>query len=397
MLCRLCGSPTQRFLSLGACPSPNRLLTRDQLGQEEPAYPMDLTFCDNCWVVQSEATIPPEDIFTVYPYSSSTAAGTRTHFEGLADALVTGCHLGPGSRAVEIASNDGVLQRPLRDRGIRVIGVEPAQNICQLAWRDGLETLNAFFTYDTVQKLGEGSADLVVACNVFAHIPKLGEVLDAVHKLLKPEGVLVIEVEYLLDIMRLCAYGNFYQDHLFYWSISSLQWVLHRHGFEVFKVERIATQGGSIRVMADKGALRVERPGLTQGLLRESQYGLGYLETYKRFALAVDLSRRSLTDLLKGLRAEGKTIAGYGAAAKGLSLLNYCGIGTETVSYIVDDSPLKAGRFTPGTHIPIVARKRLEEEPPDHLLVLAWNFMESIKASTSFLNCSYIHPVQGFI
>jgi SAM-dependent methyltransferase len=346
-------------------------------------------------VVQSEATIPPEDIFTVYPYSSSTAAGTRAHFEGLADLLVNGYALGPGSVVVEIASNDGVLQRPLRDRGTRAIGVEPARNICELAWRDGLETLNEFFTHQTVEKLGEGTADAVVACNVFAHIPKLGEVLDAVHKLLKPEGVLVIEVEYLLDIMRLCAYGNFYQDHLFYWSISALTRFLHGHGFKIFKVEQIATQGGSIRVMAGKGSFRVER--LTQGLLQERQYGLGYLETYKKFAREVALSKKRLTELLKGLRAEGKSIAGYGAAAKGVSILNYCGIGPETVSHIVDDSLLKQGRCTSGSHIPIVAFETLITEPVDYLLLLAWNFEKEIKAATSSLGCTYIHPIKGIV
>jgi SAM-dependent methyltransferase len=352
---------------------------------------MDLTFCANCRVVQSEATIPPEDIFTVYPYSSSTAAGTRAHFEGLADALVKDYSLGPGSVVVEIASNDGVLQRPLRDRGARAIGVEPARNICELAWRDGLETLNAFFTHETVQKLGEESADLVVACNVFAHIPKLGEVLDAVHKLLKPDGVLVIEVEYLLDIMRLCAYGNFYQDHLFYWSIHTLMWVLNRHGFAVFKVERIATQGGSIRVMADKN-VRGGRDSFIEMLKQESRYCLHVPETYYRFARDVDRSKGKLTKLLKGLRAEGKTIAGYGAAAKGVSIINFNGIGPETISYIIDDSPLKQNKYTPGTHIPIVGPDKLITAPVEYLLLLAWNFERELMEKTKGLGLKYLVP-----
>jgi hypothetical protein len=180
--------------------------------------------------------------------------------------------------------------------------------------------------------------------------------------------------------MRLCAYGNFYQDHLFYWSIHTLMWVLNRHGFRVFKVERIAAQGGSIRVMADKGSLRVER--LTQGLLQESQYGLGYLGAYERFASEVNLAKRSLTDLLKGLRAEGKTITCFGGAAKGLSVLNYNGIGRETIAAIIDDSPLKQGRFTPSTHIPIFGPEMLDANPPDVLFILAWNFEREIRAKT---------------
>ena len=387
-LCRLCGNPTHRFLSLGACPSPNRLLTLGEIGQPEPAYPMDLTFCENCWVVQSEATIPPEDIFTVYPYSSSTAATTRAHFEGLADTLVRDHGLGPGSVVVEIASNDGVLQRPLRDRGVRAIGVEPARNICELAWRDGLETLNEFFTEATVEKIGEGAADAIIACNVYTHLPALHTFTENVRRLLKPTGIFVIEIEYLLDMIQQAAYGNVYQDHVSYFTLGSLANFLEAQGLFVFHAERISPQGGSLRVFASPNP----RPSNLPLLETEKELGLYSLSTYEEFAKKVEDSKRSLVTLLRELKGAGKTIAGYGAAAKGLSLLNYCHIGAETLSYIVDDSILKQGRLTPMNHLPIVGPGRLIEDPVDYLLVLAWNMTDEIKTKTRGLRVKYIVP-----
>ena len=388
MNCRLCDTPTRRFLSLGSCPSPNRLLSEDQLGQEEPTYPMDLTFCQSCLVVQSEAIIPPKEIFTDYPYASSTSAATQVHFEGLAEAL--GGILAPGSLVVEIASNDGVLQRPLRERGVRCVGVEPARNICELAWRDGLETLNEFFTEETVDKLGPGSADVVVACNVFAHVPELRGFTRAIHRLLKDSGQLILEVEYLGDIIDQVAYGNFYQDHLFYWSLSALRHFLACEGLYVHTAERVPTQGGSIRVHASKREM-----GLGDGyslLSNEASWGP---QTYRAFASKVEEAQRQLLGLLGEVRAAGATIAAYGAAAKGISMFSYTGISNELIVFIIDDSPLKQGRFTPKTHIPIVPPNVLDEEKVDYLLLTAWNYEKDLRAKTekySRMGMRYILP-----
>ena len=386
MKCRLCHHETKRFLSLGSCPSPNRLLTKEQLGRDERRYPMDLTFCENCRVVQSEATIPPEDIFTDYPYASSTSAATRRHFESLAKSLAA--DEAPGSLVIEIASNDGVLQRPLREMGIHCIGVEPARNICELAWQDGLDTRNEFFTEKTVDRLGPHSADVVIACNVFAHVPDLRAFTRAVKRLLKDSGQVILEVEYLGDIIDQVAYGNFYQDHLFYWSLSALRRFLSSEGLYVHTALRVATQGGSIRVHANK------RSGvLAEGVLIARGETSWNLQTYQDFAQKVAMAQHQFRSTLQELKEAGACIAGYGAAAKGLSLLNYCNIGPDIISYIVDDSPLKQGRWSPGSHIPIISPKQAEGTPPDYLVLLAWNFAEQLMEQSRHLGAQYILPV----
>lgn len=377
-------------LSLGDQPMANRFLKQSELWEEEPRYPLELFFCRYCSLVQLGATVLPELMFSNYAYASSTSASFRQHFEQLADKVIS--MLGPKSYVVEIGSNDGILLKPLKERGVIAIGVEPATNLASIATQQGVMTLNEFFSEETVASLGEGSADAVVGCNVFAHIPEIAQCLKNISRLLKPKGFLTMEVQDFRATIKDLTFDNCYLEHCFYWTLMSLQRFLASVGLRVFDASWIETHGGSLRVFADKGVRDVQAS--VGNILRlEEASNMGKVSTYKAFARRVRDIADSLIALLNDLRDAGKTIAGYGAPAKATTLLNYCGIGPKTIAYIVDDSPLKQGLYTPGTHIPIFSPEELEIRRPDLILVLAWNFFEPIKEKTKHLGVPYILPV----
>lgn len=391
MKCRLCKGETIYCLALGDQPLANRFLTREQLQEPEPFYPLTLYFCKQCFLFQLGVTVPPEQVFTNYAYASSTSASFRRHFEGLAYRLVE-MGLKDGSVVVEPGSNDGVLLRPLKERGIRAIGVEPAQNICELAWKDGLETRNEFFTKKTVQALGEGTADAVVACNVYAHVPEIKKFTQNVKRLLKLDGFFCAEVQYVRNTIEDLSWDNAYLEHLFYWSLSSLQRFLGNQGMRIFCAERIPTHGGSLRFFADKKVRPVD--ACVRRLMKEEEQAeLLKAQTYYLFGHNVMGIKLELVRQLKRLKAEGMVIVGYGAPAKATTLTNYCGIGPETIDYIVDDSPLKQGLFSPGKHIPILGPEAVKERKPDIIFILAWNFKDDIIKKTRHLGVPYLLPV----
>mgnify|MGYP001583705740 CR=1 FL=1 len=398
MTCRACGASTEQFLSLGMQPLPNRFLTEVQLADPEPRYPLDLSFCPGCCLVQLGAVVPPGDLFSHYLFTSSTSASTRQHFSNLAAYLKRNFGGSPGSplplKVVDIASNDGIMLRAWRSMGVQAIGIEPAGNLCRLAWDDGLETLNEFFTRETVDRLGPESAHVVTACNVLAHVSELTEFAANVRRLLRPDGVFVAEVQYFRDTIEKLSFDNCYLEHVFYFTLGSLERVLANAGLFVFAAERVDTHGGSLRVYANTRELNWGGPNPLHLRHEEAKLGLDRLETYQEFAKKVERAGRQLRERLLAIKADGKRIVGYGAAAKSTTVLTYCGIGPETVNYIVDDSPLKVDLFTPGTHIPVVGPEELEQSRPDVILVLAWNFLADIKAKTSHLGAEYIIPVE---
>lgn len=401
MDCRACGAETQQFLSLGEQPLPNRFLSPEQLEQPEPHYPLDLYFCKGCALVQLGIVVPPKELFSHYLFRSSTSPTTRRHFSELAAHLKRNFDVSPGAplplKVVDIASNDGIMLRAWRELGVSAIGVEPAENLCRLAWDDGLQTLNEFFTRETVDKLGPESAHIVTAINVVAHVPEIKKFLQNVRRLLRPDGVFVAEVQYFRDTVEKLQFDNIYLEHVSYFTLTSLERALANAGLHVFAAERVDTHGGSLRVYANTGEFMFSGPNPLRIRNEEKRLQLDRVETYHAFAKEVEKAGRTLRERLLALKRDGKRIAGYGAAAKATTLTNFCEIGPETVSYIVDDSPMKTGRFTPGTHIPIFGPEMLEDDPPDALVVFAWNYMEAIKASTSSLGCTYIHPIQGFV
>lgn len=400
MKCRVCGAAAQQFLSLGEQPRPNHFLARDQLALPEPRYPLELHFCPGCTLVQLGATVPPEEMFSHYLYASSTSPLTRQHFSNLTARLHQDLsyhskdpYAGP-VRVVDIASNDGIMLRAWRDLGVAAIGVEPAANLCQLAQADGLETLNEFFTRQTVLRIGRHSAHLVTAINVFAHVPKVRQFAKDLRSLLHPHGFCVIEVQYFRDMVEGLSFDNIYAEHVFYFTLHSLERVLAEAGLRIFDAEQVDTHGGSLRVYACTQKFYSGDTPATRRLRHEEQaLGLDRLDTCQEFAKRVEQAGHQLRERLQAIKKAGKTIVGYGAAAKSTTILNYCGIGPETVSYIVDDSPLKQGTWTPGTHIPVVGPEELEKTRPDYIIMLAWNFAQAIMEKTQYLGANYIFPI----
>lgn len=404
--CRICGGPVRAFLDLGMQPLPNRFLTQEQLHAEEPKWPLQLLFCEDCTLVQLGTTVPPESIFSDYAFASSVAWPFRLHFEQLADRLMAK-GIQPGAKVVDIGSNDGILLRPLKARGIFGIGVDPAKNLCEIAWRDGLSCWNEFFTKETVEKIIEGTcplpgalgtvnagpADAVVACNVFGHIPDANGFLENVKVLMAPDGMFVAEFQYVGEMLRTMQFDNVYLEHVFYWSLASARRFLGQHRLRIFDVELIPTHGGSIRIWADR-AYRPQAPILDILLNDPLERSMRTVERFDRFAAQVERFRGTLREYLAEYGREHLLI-GYGAPAKSTTLLNYCGIDANTLAYIVDDSPTKQGKFTPGTHIPIRAPDILESlgVKPAYILILAWNFTESIMARWGHLGKPWILPI----
>ena len=379
--CVSCGAgPLAPILDLGTTPLANALLTRDQVGRPEPRFPLELRFCPGCSLVQITEKIPPEQMFREYAYFSSFSDTVVSQAAELAARLVRERALGAGSLVMEVASNDGYLLQHYRKAGVPVLGIEPAVNIAKVANERGIRTRCEFFGRALADQLrGEGlQADLLHANNVLAHVPDLNGVVAGIARVLAPGGVGVIEVPYVRDLIEKCEFDTIYHEHLCYFSVTALDALFARHGLGLAAVERIAVHGGSLRLFATAGAARGRS---TQKLLDEERAAgmLGHAY-YAGFARRVEALRGELLALLKRLKAEGKRVAAYGASAKGSTLLNYFGIGSGMIDYVVDRSTEKQGRYTPGTHLHILPPERLRSDHPDYLLLLSWNFLDEILA-----------------
>lgn len=380
--CRVCGgSNFLKVFSFGPTPPANAFLREDQLSAPEPMYPLDAYFCTSCSFVQLGEFVSPEVLFRNYVYTSSTSPLFVAHFERFADAATNRFQLNRESFVVDIGSNDGILLRPFRARGTRVLGVDPAREIAQRASEDGIPTIPEFFSPEVAVNIvrDHGQARLVTGTNVFAHVEDLDSAVSGVTILLKDDGVFIVEVQYLADLLEKNLFDNVYHEHVYYWRVGTIRAYLRRVGMEVFDVERISTHGGSIRVFAQKmGAGRPGAESVARLIREEEDRNLHDRAPYIAFARAVERNREATRTLVGHLRAAGKTIAGYGAPAKSTTLLHYFGIGRETIDCIADDSIYKQGLYTPGTHIPVVSPRVLTERRPDYVLILAWNFADDI-------------------
>ncbi len=385
--CRSCGaSRLQLILSLGRTPLANSLLTASQLEEREPTFPLDLVFCPACTLVQITETVPPEQLFGEYLYFSSFSDTLLRHAETLVRQLVASRKLTASSRVIEIASNDGYLLQYYRQQGISVLGIEPAHNIARVAIEErGIPTLCEFFTPDLAGRLrNQGElADVIHAHNVLAHVADLNGFVAGIGLLLKDEGVAIIEVPYLKDLIDHCEFDTIYHEHLCYYSLTALDRLFRRHALFIQDVERIPIHGGSLRITAGKtphpdAPPQAGRENVVHLLAEEVHWGVDRFATYRDFGARVEALKATLTSMLAGFKRRGDRIAAYGAAAKGSTLLNYFGIGRETLDFVVDRSPHKQGHFMPGVHIPIFAPERLLEAMPDEVLLLTWNFADEI-------------------
>ena len=380
--CRSCGRADLRlFLDLGVTPLADRLLAPAQLGQPELTFPLQVAFCPHCSLMQILETVPPETLFCEdYPYYSSFSDALLRHSRENVLNLIARRGLGAGSFVVELASNDGYLLRNYLERGIPVLGIDPAEGPAREATRAGVTTLNTFFTQELAGKLcAQGQrADVIHANNVLAHVADTNGFVAGIGMLLKEDGVAVIEVPYAKDLIDHCEFDTIYHEHLCYFSVTALDRLFRRHGLYLNDVERLAIHGGSLRLYVE----RRENVGAAVRELLEQEHneGVDSYRYYQDFSRKVRELKDQLVGLLRQIKEDGGKIAGYGAAAKGATLINYMGIGPDLVEFIVDRNVHKQGCYMPGQHIPIFSPEKLLQEAPDYTLLLSWNFAEEILA-----------------
>ncbi|EME60418.1 class I SAM-dependent methyltransferase [Amycolatopsis decaplanina] len=388
--CRLCGSAhLASVVDLGATPPCERFLTAEQLAEPEPTYPLHLRVCTECRLAQIPPLITPEETFTEYAYFSSYSASWVEHAKTFVDGAVERLGLDESSFVVEVASNDGYLLKHVVARQIRCLGVEPSVNVGQAARDAGVPTKTAFLGPESGRDVREehGPADLVVANNVYAHIPDIIGFTHGLRALVADDGWVSIEVQHLLTLIQENQYDTIYHEHFQYYTVESARRALARGGLSVVDVELLPTHGGSIRLWARPDAVAGEpSERMTQVLDAEKAAGLHEMSGYTEFAERVTKVRLELNKFLTDAALEGKTVVGYGAPGKGNTLLNHCGIRPDVLRYTVDRNPYKHGRFTPGTRIPILPPERIEADRPDYVLVLPWNLRKELTAQLSFVD-----------
>ncbi len=379
-LCRVCkGKNLHKVISLGSMPLANAFLKKEDLNKSENNFPLEAYFCSDCSFVQLLDIVNPEILFRDYVYVSSTSPVFIEHFRQLAGKVTSQFNLRKGDFVVDVGSNDGILLRPFKEMGMEVLGIDPAEKIAALATESGIETLPLFFGAEAAKDIAKkkGKAKIITATSVFSHVDNLDDFTFGVRELIADDGVFIIEVYYLKSLLEKNLFDTLYHEHLSYFTLKTMSRLMERLGMEVFDADKTDTHGGSLRVFIQKKNGPHKKTDNVKLFLNEEQH-LSDILTYKKFAEKIERNKEALVRLLLGLKSKGKTIVGYGAPAKGNTLLNYFGIGTELLDYIVDDSKWKQGLYTPGMHIPVSGPEQLSNKKPDYILILAWNFADSI-------------------
>jgi 2-polyprenyl-3-methyl-5-hydroxy-6-metoxy-1,4-benzoquinol methylase len=381
--CRACGTPlAQTFADLGLSPVSNAFVKAEDAARGEMFYPLHAMVCERCWLVQlSNVTRAETHFHDDYVYFSSFSSSWLEHARRYVSAMIPRFGLDRSSRVVEIASNDGYLLQYFVQDGIPCLGIEPTSNTAAAARKIGVESRELFFGRDTAKQLAAegGQADLLLGNNVLAHVPDINDFVGGMPLLLKPEGVITLEFPHLRELMANNQFDTLYHEHYSYLSLTALMPVFKRAGLRLFDVEHLPTHGGSLRIYAcHQKAAYADSGAVTACLSQEAAAGLTRLDTYTAFGEKVRATKRALLDFLIAAKRDGRRIAAYGAAAKGNTLLNYCGVGTDFIDYVVDKNPVKQGKLLPGSRIPVRSPEAVSDTRPDYLLILPWNIKDEV-------------------
>lgn len=378
--CRASNSKNLRpVLSLGMSPLANNLLNSKE--DKDELFPLEMNYCPDSHNCQLSYVVPAEKMFDHYLYVSSTTKSFRQHFKDAAIKYINKFNLNKNSLVIDIGSNDGIALKPLQDKGVKVLGIEPAKNIAELANKNGIETINSYFNNTCKEDIQNKyqKADIITASNVFAHADNLEEITNCAFNLLKDNGCFIIEVQYLLDTIKDLTFDNIYHEHVNYWSVTSLTKFFSRLGLTIVDVEHIDTHGGSIRAYVKNSSTGNSGESVNMFLQQEEEFGLTNYCTYLDFADRVNKAKSNVNKNLKSLKNQGLTLVGYGSPAKATTALNFYGVTNKEIDYIIDDNPLKHNKILPGVRIPIYSREKLNEKLPDIIVVMAWNFIDYIK------------------
>ncbi len=391
MNCRFCGLELSNiFVSLGVSPLSNAYLKKEQLGIKEPLYPLEVYVCEGCFLVQLPEFESPENIFGGdYAYFSSYSDTWLKHTKEYADEMSKRFCLNESSFVVEVASNDGCLLKNFVKKNIPVLGIEPAQNVAEIARKNGVPTETTFFGSATAKRLAltGKKADLLLGNNVLAHVPDINDFVEGLKILLKPAGVITMEFPHLMKLMDGNQFDTIYHEHFSYFSFITAEKIFNKHGLELFDVQELPTHGGSLRIYAKnkEDSSKTVSAGIASLKQKELKAGFADIAAYCGFKNKVSALKEDIRRFLDVVKKEGKALVGYGAPAKGNTLLNYCGIGTEHIAYTVDKNPYKQSRYLPGSHIPIAPPEKIKETKPDYVLILPWNIKDEIMGQMSFI------------
>ena len=384
MKCRHCDKPLEHvFLDLATAPPSNNYLSKDDLGQPEARFPLRLFVCDECWLVQTEDFARADELFKGdYAYFSSTSRSWLDHAARYSEMIVKRLGLGPKSFVIEVASNDGYLLKNFVAAGIPCLGVEPTDSTADAAEKLGVPVLRAFFGVDTATQLAKQGkqADLIAGNNVYAHVPDINDFTQGLRIALKPGGTITLEFPHLLRLIEQNQFDTVYHEHFSYLSLTAVERIFRAAGLRVLDVEEIPTHGGSLRVYGcHPNDARASAPAVAAMLEREKRFGLTQLATYRGFQKKADKVRDDFKRFLEEQKRAGKTVAGYGAAAKGNTLINYAGVGQDLIAFVCDAAPSKQGKFLPGSRIPILQPAAMAERRPDFVVILPWNIAEEVR------------------